>query len=94
MSGLVRGRPVRRAFEPSYFFAQQPAIPPQDGVRCDNAGDGRQAAADDVAFHGQTAALVVGEAQASGSLRCAEDPVLLEQVVNHRLLFSIDPTGE
>jgi hypothetical protein len=29
-------------------------------------------------FHGQTAALVVGEAQPSGRVRRAEDPVLFE----------------
>jgi len=77
------------------FRGHEPAIPPQDGVRRDDAGDGRQTApAEDFAFHGQAAALVVGEAQASGWLRGPEDPVLLEQVVNHRLLLAIDPTGK
>jgi hypothetical protein len=27
-------------------------------------------------------------------VRCAEDPVLLEQVVNDRLLLPVDPAGE
>jgi hypothetical protein len=47
-----------------------------------------------LAFHCQAASLVVGEVQSSRSLRRAKDPVLLEQVVNHHLLLSIDPTGE
>jgi hypothetical protein len=47
-----------------------------------------------LAFHGQAASLIVGEAQSSGLPRRPEDPILLEQVVNDRLLRSIDPTGE
>jgi hypothetical protein len=91
---LVLGRPGRRRLEPSYL-GHKPAIPPQDGVGCDDAGDGRQTApAEDFALYGQAAALVVGEAQSSGSLGGAEDPVLLEQIVNARLLLQVDPTGE
>ena len=45
-------------------------------------------------FNGQAASLVIGEAQASGSTRRAENPVLLEQVLNDRERLSIDPTGE
>ena len=35
------------------------------------------------AFHGQEAALVVGEAEPSGSVSGAEDPILLKQVFNN-----------
>ena len=57
--------------------------------------DVREAAsAENVAFHGQAAALVVGEAQPSGSVRGAEDPVLLEQVVDDRLLLPVDPARD
>jgi len=77
------------------FLGHEPAIPPQDGVGCDDAGDGRQGApAEDFALDGQAAPLVVGEAQASGWLRRPEAPVLLEQIVNDRLLLPVDPTGE
>jgi hypothetical protein len=38
--------------------------------------------------------LVVGEAKPSGTVRCAEDTVLLEQVINDRLLVPVDPAGE
>jgi hypothetical protein len=50
--------------------------------------------AEDVAFHGETASLVVGQAQPPGTVHCAEDAVLLEQVVNDPLLVSINPAGE
>ena len=57
--------------------------------------NGRQAApAEHLAFHGQAAALVVGEAQPVRPVRRAEDSILLEQVVNDRLLLAIDPAGE
>jgi hypothetical protein len=47
-----------------------------------------------VAFHGQTASLVVGQANPLGTVRRPEDPVLLAQVVNDGLLLSIDPARE
>jgi hypothetical protein len=71
-SALVRGRPGRRAFEPSYFFATNARKPTP---------------AESLAFHGQAAALVVGEAEPSASMRCTQDAVLLEQVLNDRLLL-------
>ena len=70
-------------FQYRVFLGHEPTIPPQDRVRCYDAGDGRQAAtAEDFPCHGQAASLVVGEAQLSGSLRRAEDSILFEQVVN------------
>ena len=47
-----------------------------------------------LAFHGQTASLVVGEANPSGIFRRTEDSVLLAQLVNDSLLLSIDPARE
>jgi hypothetical protein len=70
-------------------------IPPEDGVGCHDAGDVREAApAENVAFHGQAAPLVVGEANPSGTVRGAEDTVLFEQVVNDGLLVPVDPAGD
>ena len=89
-----------RATKPSrlravVFLGDKAAIPPQDGVRRDDAGDGcKTAPAEDFAFHRQAAALVVGETQTSGSVRRAEHPILLEQIVNDRLLLSVDPPEE
>lgn len=65
-------------------------VPTQDGVRCHDARDSREVpTAEDAAFHGETASLIVGQAQSSGTAHRAEDAVLLEQVVNDRLLVSI-----
>jgi hypothetical protein len=77
------------------FVRDERPIPPQDRVRCHDADDGRKPTpAEDLAFHGQPAALVIGEAEPSRSVRCAEDSVLLEQIVNDRLLLPVDPAGE
>src|SRR5262249_16446470 len=77
------------------FLRHQPSIPPQDRVGCDDADDDRKpTATEDFAFDRQAAALVVGEADPSGSLRGAQDAVLLEEVVNDRLLLPVDPAGE
>ena len=50
--------------------------------------------AEDVSFHGETATLVVSQARSPIALGCAENTVLLEQVVNDRLLTSINPARE
>ena len=50
--------------------------------------------AEDLAFHGQAPSLIVGEAQSSGTVRRAEDTVLLEQVGDDRLQLPVDPAGE
>jgi hypothetical protein len=94
-SALVLGRPGRRACEPSYFLRHKRSIPSQDRVRRNDADDVRKAtAAEDLAFHGEAAALVVGEADSSASMRGAQYAVLLEQVTNDRLLLPVDPAGE
>ena len=95
MSGLVVGRPGPPRFRTVVLLGDELPVPPQDRVGCHDAGDGREVTtAEDVTFHGETASLVVGQAQSSGTVHCAEDSVLLEQVVNDRLLVSIDPAGE
>ena len=95
MSGLVRRATGAPRLRTVVFLGDESPVPTQDGVGCHDAGDGREAAtAEDLAFHGETASLVVGEAQSSGTVHRAEDTVLLEQVVNDRLLVSIDPAGE
>ena len=77
------------------FLGDEPPVPAQDRVGCHDPGHVRQAAsAENDAFHGQAASLVVGEAQPSGSVRGAEDPVLLEQVVDDRLLLPVHPARD
>ena len=60
-----------------------------------DSNDVREAApAEDLAFQGYAPPLVVGEAKPPGTMGGAEDTVLLEQVVNDRLLVPVDPAGE
>ena len=74
------------------LLGDQQTIPAQDRIGGDDAGDvGEAPSAEDVAFHGQAASLVVGEANPLGTVRRAENPVLLAKVVNDGLLLSIDP---
>ena len=77
------------------LLGDESPVPTQDGVGSHDARDSREVTtAEDVALHGETASLVVGQAQSSGTVHRAEDAVLLEQVVNDRLLVSIDPARE
>ena len=81
--------------EPSYFWATSLRYQRRIVSGVTMPDDVRQAAsAENAAFHGQAASLVVGEAQPSGSVRGAEDPVLLEQVVNDRLLLPVNPARD
>jgi hypothetical protein len=68
---------------PRRLLALVEQLPTQDGVGCNHAGEGREAvSAEDVAFHHQTASLIVGEAESSRTGDCAEDAVLLKEIVN------------
>ena len=94
MSGFVLGRPgpLLRAI---VLVGDQEPIPAQDGIRCHDTGDlSETTSSEDLAFHGQSALLVVGEANASRAVCRAQDPVLLQQVLDDVLLLSIDPAGE
>ena len=106
--GGLKGRPSTKAALAALVVRTDPAVVSEargqeirwlqgapSFVRGDDAGDAHEPApAEDLAFHGQAAALVVGEAESSGSLCRAKDPVFLKQVVNDRLLLSVDPTRE
>ena len=50
--------------------------------------------AKDVACHGETASLVVGQAQSAGPVHRAEDAVLVKQLVYDCLLMAMDPARE
>ncbi len=52
---------------------------------------GEARSADGFTFCGQAASLVVGEVNPVGTVRRAEDPVLLAEVVNDGLRLSIYP---
>ena len=93
MSGLVDGRPGRRAWEPSYFWATSLRYPRRivSGVTIPDTAARRRRPR---TFHGQAAALVVGKTHPSGSVRGAEIPVLLKEVVDDGLLMPINPAGD
>lgn len=84
----LRVRPLR---------GNEPAVPRQDGVRCD---DGRDRIEDFPAqrfpFGRQSTTLVVGEAQAPPTRLelFFEDSVLFDKVVNHGRLSAANPAGE
>src|SRR4029077_13339652 len=68
------------------LLRDQRAIPPQNRVRSDDAGDARQPPpAERLTLDRQNAALVVGETDSSMSVRGAQDSVLLQQVVDDGL---------
>jgi len=50
--------------------------------------------AEDVAFYGEAASMVGGQAHSPRSVHRAEDTVLLEQVRNDGLLMAIGPARE
>jgi hypothetical protein len=95
MSSLVVGRPGRRVCELSYFAATSLRYQRRivSGVTMP-ATAARRRRPRTWPVHGETASLVVGQAQSSGTVHHAEDAVLFEQVVNDRLLMSIDPARE
>ena len=77
------------------LVGDQKPVPAQDRVRCHDAGDVRETLpSEGLPFHGESPPLIVGEANASRAVCRAEDPVLLQQVLDDVLLLSIDPAGE
>ena len=91
MSGWVTGG---RASRWESRISRTPPVN-ADRVGCHDPGHNRQAAsAENDTFHGQAAALVVGEAHPSGSVGGAENSVLLEQVVDDRRLLAVNPARD
>jgi hypothetical protein len=87
MSGLVLGRPRTRFFEP--------AVPTEDRVRAHDARDVPEATPTErLSLHSQAAPLVVSEPEPAATALRAQDAVLLEQVVDDRLLLAVDRARE
>ena len=95
MSGFVVGRPGRRVFEPSYFWATSVRYHRRivSGVTM-AATAARRRRPRTWPFTGETASLVVGQAHSPRSVDRAENTVLLEQVLNDGRLMAIDPARE
>jgi hypothetical protein len=93
LGGRATGTPRLRTV---VLLGDESPVPPLDRVGCHDASDCRElTTAQDLAFHGETASLVVSEAQSSSrAVHRPEDSIFLEQVVNDRLLVSIDPARE
>jgi len=70
-------------------------VPAQNRVRCHQSGEFVQhASAQYPTFRREASALVVSEPQPPLAQLLAEDPVLLPQVVDHRVLATLDPARE
>ena len=77
------------------LVGDQEPVPAQDRIRCHNAGDIRETLlTEGLPFHGESTPLIVSEANGPRAVYRAEDPVLLEQVLDEVLRLSIDPAGE
>jgi hypothetical protein len=94
MSGVVDGRPGRRLWEPSYFWATNLRYERRIVSGVKRPGRSATPRRPSMMPFRPGGAAVVGKAQASGSVRGAEDPVLLEQVVNDRLLVPVHPAPD
>jgi hypothetical protein len=95
ISGLVLGRPGRRLFEPSYFLATSRRYQRKmvSGVTMP-AIDARRRRPRTLPFTARRRRWSSVRRSRRDPCAARKDPVLLEQVVNHLLLLSIDPPGE
>src|SRR5215467_10694361 len=77
------------------FRGDEPAIPTEDRVRGDDARDVPKATPTErLSLHRQAAPLVVSEPETTATALRAQDAVLLAQVVDDRLLLTVDPARE
>ena len=77
------------------FLGDEAAVPAEDRVRGDDARDVPEATpTEGLSLHRQAAPLVVSEPERAGTALRAQHAVLLEQVVDGRLLLAVDPARE
>jgi hypothetical protein len=70
-------------------------VPTKDGVWRDDRRDvGKGASSDGLAPHGQSASLIVGQAESSATELLLEDSVLLAEVLDGRILLAADPASQ
>jgi len=73
----------------------QSAIPPQEGVRCEDCGDLFKAlASEHMPERSAAAAVRVRAAEPASAKLRFQDTVLLVEVRDHRLLCTVDPASE
>jgi hypothetical protein len=74
------------------LFGDELAVPEQGRFRCDNACDtAEELPAECPPSHGEAPTLGVGKTDASASELLPQDGVLLPEVVDDRLLLTVDP---
>src|SRR5262245_37314260 len=94
-SGLVRGRPGTRFFEPAYLLATSRWYQRRIVSGGDDARDLPEATPTErLSLHRQAAPLVVSEPEPAATALRAQHAVLLEQVVDDCLLLAVDPARE
>ena len=70
-------------------------MPTKDGVGGDersNLGEG--ASSNSLASHGQSASLVVGQPESSAAELLLQEPILLAEILDDRILLTGDPAGQ
>ena len=70
----------------------QPPVPAENRVGCDDAGDLRQnPPAEFLASHRESTALGVGQAKWTWATLLPEDPILLPEIIDHVFLVAVHP---
>lgn len=77
------------------LLRNQLPVPTKDGVWRDDRRDfGKGASSDGLAPHGQSASLIVGQAESSATKLLLENSVLLAEVLDDRILLAADPASQ
>ena len=72
----------------------QPPVPAENRVGCDDAGDLRQhPPAEFLASHRESTALGVGQAKWTWATLLPEDPILLPEIIDHVFLVAVHPAS-
>ena len=72
----------------------QPPVPAENRVGCDDAGDLRQnPPAEFLASHRESTALGVGQAKWTWATLLPEDPILLPKIIDHVFLVAVHPAS-
>ncbi len=70
-------------------------MPTKNGVwRDDRCDFGKGASSDGLAPHGESASLIVGQAESSATELLLEDSILFTEVLDDRILLAADPASE
>ena len=95
MAPDVWGRPASTSVGAAVVLpGNQPPVPAENRVRCDDAGDLRQnPPAEFLASHRESTALGVGQAKWTWATLLPEDPILLPEIIDHVFLVVVHPAS-